>query len=435
MRIAILTQYFPPEIGAPQRRLADLARRLRERGHAVTVLTAMPSYPLGRVYDGFGGFFRREDQDGITILRSFIYPTQSAGILRRLLNYFSFVFSSLVVGLVKLPRVDYLLTESPPLFLGVSGYVLSRVKRGRWIFNVSDLWPETALRLGVIREGWASRLASALEGFCYRNAWLVSTQTRGMQEDIARRFPRARTYHLSNGVDASSFSPDLRSEEMRTKLGGPEANGRGHCLAIYAGLHGLAQGLDQILAAAKEVEDQTNLSFVLVGDGPEKQALVEKSRSLGLRNLRFLEAVPASQMAPLLASADIALVPLKLALPGAAPSKLYEAMGAGVPIVLIAEGEAAEIVRKAGAGVAVPYGDTALLAQALKDLAASPEKRLEFGKAGRQAALDRFDRRTITAAFATYLENGGDSSESPPSVRPDGGATMPDSAAPGGARP
>src|SRR5215470_12054633 len=122
MRIGILTQYYPPEVGAPQARLSDLARRLQARGHEVFVLTAMPSYPTGRIFPSYGGFFRREVIDGVTVLRSAIYPTKSAGMVRRLLNYFSFVFSSLVVGLVKLPRVDYLLTESPPLFLGVSGY-------------------------------------------------------------------------------------------------------------------------------------------------------------------------------------------------------------------------------------------------------------------------------------------------------------------------
>jgi glycosyltransferase involved in cell wall biosynthesis len=231
-----------------------------------------------------------------------------------------------------------------------------------------------------------------------------------MQADIAGRFPSARTYHLSNGVDTSRFSVERRSEEMRQKLAGPEANGTGTCLAIYAGLHGLAQGLDQILAAAKEVSDQPNLSFVFIGDGPEKGTLMQQSRVLGLRNVRFLEAVPVNQIPGLLASADIALVPLKLALPGAAPSKLYEAMGSGVPIVLIAGGEAARIVNDAKAGIVVPYGDITSLAAALKQLAADPAKRQELGRAGRRAALDRFDRKAITTAFAEYLENDGESS-------------------------
>jgi len=211
-------------------------------------------------------------------------------------------------------------------------------------------------------------------------------------------------------VDALRFSPGLRSAEMRVKLGVGDVSRDGHCLAIYAGLHGLAQGLDQILAAAKKVEDQTNLSFLLIGDGPEKRMLMDQSRALGLRNVRFLEAVPGSEIPGLLASADIALVPLKLALPGAAPSKLYEAMGAGVPIVLIAGGEAAAIVNDTQAGIVVPYGDITRLSEALRDLASDPKKRRRMGSAGRQAALDRFDRRTITAAFAEYLENGGPTS-------------------------
>jgi len=407
MRIGILTQYYPPEIGAPQARLSNLARRLKERGHDVIVLTAMPNYPRGRIYDGYGGLFRAETQAEIPILRTFIYPTQSAGILRRLLNYFSFVASSLVVGLVKLPRLDYLLTESPPLFLGIAGYILSRVKRAQWIFNVSDLWPESALRLGVIKEGLAARLASSLEAFCYRKAWLVTTQTRGMQSDILRRFPKIRTYHLSNGVNTSVFAPGRGSKEARERLIGRRADGDGHCVAVYAGLHGLAQGLDQILLAAKKLSNNVKLVFAFVGDGPEKQALVRQSRELDLENVRFLEAASRGEVPELLASADIALVPLKLALPGAAPSKLYEAMGAGLPIVLVAGGEAAEIVSQARAGVVVPYGDTASLAAALKDLASDTVTRRRLGKAGRRAALERFDSDTITASFAEYLERGG----------------------------
>jgi len=410
MRIGILTQYYPPEVGAPQARLSDLARRLQARGHEVFVLTAMPSYPTGRIFPSYGGFFRREVIDGVTVLRSAIYPTKSAGMVRRLLNYFSFVFSSLVVGLVKLPRVDYLLTESPPLFLGVSGYVLSRAKGARWIFNVSDLWPETAVLLGVIRDGLALRMASRLEAFCYRKAWLVSTQTRGMRADIARRFPEVRTYHLSNGVDTSRFSSERRSDQMRKTLTGTEEGGNGLCFAVYAGLHGLAQGLDQILAAAGRVADEASLRFVFVGDGPEKERLIARSRELRLDNVRFLDALPGSQMPGLVASADIALVPLKLALPGAAPSKLYEAMGSGVPVVLIAGGEAAKIVQEARAGVVVAYDDIPALAVALRELAADPRRRRELGDAGRRAAVDRFDRVAITAAFAEYLERGGEPS-------------------------
>jgi hypothetical protein len=147
MRITILTQYYPPEIGAPQNRLSDLAGHLVMAGHEVEVLTAMPSYPRGKIYAGYGGLFSREQKDGVQILRAFVYPTRSAALLPRLLNYFSFVFSSVLFGSFLLRRADYLLVESPPLFLGLAAIWLSRLKGAKMIFNVSDLWPASAVHL------------------------------------------------------------------------------------------------------------------------------------------------------------------------------------------------------------------------------------------------------------------------------------------------
>ncbi|HET6272575.1 MAG TPA: glycosyltransferase family 4 protein, partial [Bacteroidota bacterium] len=171
MKIVFLTQYYPPEIGAPQNRLSELAMRFARRGHDVVVLTAMPNYPKGEIYPGYGGLYRKETRDGVKVIRTFIYPTQRADYLHRLANYFSFVLSSAVFGSFFLPRTDYLLVESPPLFLGMSGFWLSRLKGSCMIFNVSDLWPESATRLGILRpDGMAYRSSAWLEGFCYRRA-------------------------------------------------------------------------------------------------------------------------------------------------------------------------------------------------------------------------------------------------------------------------
>lgn len=155
MKLAILTQYYPPEIGAPQRRLSSLAGHFVRAGHQVQILTAMPNYPLGRVYHGYGGMMRQAEVDGVRVTRTFIYPTQRTDFLHRLANYFSFVASSSAIGTILLDRPDFLMVESPPLFLGLAGAWLSVVKRTRMIFNVSDLWPETAVRLGVVRDGSA----------------------------------------------------------------------------------------------------------------------------------------------------------------------------------------------------------------------------------------------------------------------------------------
>jgi len=403
MKIGILTQYYPPEMGAPQARLSHLAAQFIRRGHEVFVLTAMPNYPTGRVFEGYRGFSRRENRDGASVIRSWIYPTTKVGLGPRLASYFSFVFSSLLAGAARLPRLDYLLTESPPLFLGISGYLLAKRTGARWIFNVSDLWPESAVALGAVSQGWGLKTALALEAFCYRKAWLVTGQSREILDDIRGRFPEARAYHLSNGVDTSLFRPECRSASARARL----ANGGGEndCIAMYAGLHGIAQGLDQILEAAARLTDLPSLEFALVGDGPLKSALMAKSRELGLSNVRFLDALPREEMPGLVASADLALVPLKMSLPGAVPSKIYEAMGAGVPIVLVATGEAAAIVDRSQAGVHVAPGDVPGLATAIRSLAADPARRARLGAAGRSAAVRDFERVGIADRFIDHLES------------------------------
>jgi len=399
MRLAIHTQYYPPEMGAPQARLSELAARFVARGHEVLVLTAMPNYPLGRVHEGYGGLLRREELANTRLIRTYIYPSKSVSMLPRLWNYFSFVFSSLGLGAFTLPKVDYLLTENPPLFLGIAGYGLSRLKRARWIFNVSDLWPESAVHLGVVKEGLALRLSYALEAFCYRKAWLVTGQSRGILGNIEERFPAVPCHLLTNGVDPEFFRPDLEARREHFGL-------RGRCVAVYTGLHGIAQGLDQLLAAAHRLRDVEGLAIYLVGDGPEKEALQQRARELDLPNLYFLDPLPRAEMPSLLASADLAIACLKQTLPGAVPSKIYEAMGAARPLVLVGDGEPAEILRETGAGLAVAPGDLDSLEAAFRTLAQDPAKRQELGAAGRRAAETRFNRWRICDTLIDRLEEG-----------------------------
>ena len=398
MRFGILSQYYPPEIGAPQARLSALARRLAEQGHEVHVLTAMPNYPKGRIYPGYGGVLRSETLDGVNVLRTCVYPTKSAGMAKRLSNYLSFALSSAIAGAALLPRLDYLMTESPPLFLGLTGYFLARIKRSKWIFNVSDLWPDGVVRLGAVKNGRALRFAYALEAFCYRKAWLITGQSKGILENIRDRFPHLSTYHLSNGVDTNLFAPARRDDAIRERL-----LGNGSCLVMYVGLHGVAQGLEQVLDAAVELRDCEGLRFVLVGEGPEKEALIGRTQQLGLKNVRFENPVPARQVPSLLASADVVLVPLKMHLPGAVPSKLYEAMASGRPVLLAASGEPAAIVRESGAGAVVEPGDSAAMASALREFYIDSDRRDEIGRNGRRAAVERFDRWAIVDPFINEL--------------------------------
>jgi colanic acid biosynthesis glycosyl transferase WcaI len=400
MNLVLLTQYYPPEIGAPQARLSELAAHFVQRGHSVTVLTAMPNYPTGKISPGYGGVWQREQRDGVNVIRTFIYPTQKADFLRRLTNYFSFVLSSGLLGSALLGRADFLLVESPPLFLGLSGVWLSRLKRARLIFNVSDLWPQSAVELGMLRPGsLAFRVSAWLEAFCYRNAWLVSGQSKSILASITERFPDCSVFHLSNGVDTQRFRPQQQAKEMRGAL-----NMNGHFVALYAGLHGLAQGLDQVLSAAEALRTEDHLQFVLVGDGPEKPALRERARQRALTNVRFLDPRPAGEMPQLLATADVVLVPLKKHIPGAVPSKLYEAMASEKPVILVASGEAAEIVRNQQAGIVVEPGNEAGFSQAVRTLHTQPALCRTLGENGRRAAEQYFDRTKIASRFIEHLE-------------------------------
>ena len=402
MRIGILTQYYPPEVGAPQARLAALAQSLAAAGDDVTVLTAMPNYPAGRIQPGYGGLLREERQAGVRIIRTFIAPSQRAALLPRLTSYFSFVASSTLGGLLKLGRLDVLIVESPPLFLALAGMALARRTHARLVMNISDLWPESAVRLGLVRPGsMGHRLSVALEAQCYRKSWLVSAQTTEIVASIRRRFPGVPACLLSNGADCLAFAPERATPTARAALGPA-----GRCIALYAGLHGLAQGLDQLLDATALLPPTGAIDMVFMGDGPTRHALRARAERERLAQVRFLPTQPHAELPALLASADIILVPLHRAFTDAVPSKLYEALASGRPVILIATGPAAEMVHGAQAGIVVPHDNPGALAAALQRLAAEPQLRARLGANGRALALERFNRARLHEEFAQRLRAG-----------------------------
>jgi colanic acid biosynthesis glycosyl transferase WcaI len=406
MRILIHTQYYPPEMGAPQARLSDLARRLKDLGHEIQILTAFPNYPTGRIFDGYPRFYMNERENGICIHRSWILPSNKRSFFHRLVSYLSFSMSSLFVGLFKIPKVDIVFTESPPLFLAASGWLLARLKKARWVLNVSDLWPDSAKYIGMLSD--RSLIYRVLEGiarFLYRRAWLVTGQSKEIVAEIEQQVPSVKSYHLSNGVDLTAFNPQKKSEEIRQRV-----LKNGEMGFVYAGLHGFFQGLDQILIAAEKLKAEP-IRFVLVGDGPEKERLVVTSQVLDLKNVSFLPSIPHEEIPSLLASMDAAVISLKSSILGAVPSKIYEAMASGIPVLLVADGEAKEIVRQAGAGVAVPPGDAERLAAVVREMSSDPGWRRKMGQAGRIAVERLYDRAKIAEMFEALLLEEGHTSQ------------------------
>ena len=204
-----IDKYYLPEIGNSQARLSELASFLRSNGNDVTILTAMPNYPTGEIFPNYDKIFSTEKIDKISIIRSFIYASKSIKKIPRLLNYFSFVISSFIIGLWKLSRQDIIFVESPPLFLGISGLLLSKIKKAKLIFNVSDLWPESALHLGIIDKGIIYNIAENLEYIFYKNAWLVTGQSEGIIKNINDRFPTIKTFTFLMELILKSIKEDL----------------------------------------------------------------------------------------------------------------------------------------------------------------------------------------------------------------------------------
>ena len=403
MRLLILTQYYPPEIGAPQNRLHELAIRLQKYGIEVEVLTALPNYPTMKIQEEYRhGKKREEEIDGIKVHRAYIFVSSSKHILLRLLNYFSFVWTSYWRGR-RLQKFDFIMVESPPLFLGYSAMALAKSLDARLIFNVSDLWPESAEKLGIVTNGSLLQMAYKLEAKCYQSARLITGQTQGIVTDIQMRFPKKEVYWLPNGVNAAFYDPaKLTTSDFRTKNGfKPE-----DILFFYGGILGHAQGLEVILFAAQQLSDVNNIHFIIQGSGPEKEKLIELKEKLQLVNVHFYQSVSKSEMPRILHAIDIALVPLKN-LPlfqGAIPSKVFEALAMEVPLLLGVDGEAKRhFIDQAKAGWYFEPENAIELATVIRSIVANPEDIKRAGENGRKYVSQHFNRDQIAASLYKRL--------------------------------
>lgn len=395
-RLCILTQFYPPEMGAPQARLSESATRLIEAGWAVDVLTALPNYPTGKVFEGYSP--RKtvvESIGGARVVRVPLF-TSKTGFAKRLATYISFATSASTLGPMHLDKPDLLWVESPPLFIGPAAWALSARWRCPYVLNVSDLWPESAIRIGMIKPGAASRAAELLEHAMYKRADGVTGQSSEIIKHIIRIAPRVPTEEITNGVDPTRFGKRYADAAAKALLGqdpGP--------VFMYAGLFGWAQGLDQILDLAKAWPAEMPGRFVLVGDGPEREKLISRVQNENIKRVMVLPAQPRERVPALLGAADVAIVSLGMSIPGAVPSKIYEAMASSLPILLIADGEPARRIE--GCGIAVNPGAAQELLSAAQKLASDPALRNLMGIAGRALAEGRYNRDRIADRLDTFL--------------------------------
>lgn len=396
MKFLILSQYYPPETGAPQNRLHSLALNLVKNGCDVEVLTAMPNYPKMEIFEEYNGLsYKKENIDGIKVHRSKIYVSKSKGVLKRLLNYFSFVLSSIRIS-NKLFKTDYVICESPPLFLGISALYLSRRLNAKLIFNVSDLWPESAEKLDIVNNKFFLNLAYKLEKYLYKKSFLVTGQTQGIVANINKRFPNIPTLWLPNGIDKEVYDVAENKDWII------EYGIEGKRIYVYAGIIGHAQGLDVIIKTKNwlvnnEFELSKKVIFVIIGDGPDKQRLEALNEELKT-NIIFIPNTPKIEVLKMLKACHGYIVPLKkldLFL-GAIPSKIFDALALSKPILLGVDGEAKSLFIDQGqAGIYFEPENEISLAKALIELENNSLKSSEYGEKGNKFAIENFDRRKI----------------------------------------
>lgn len=416
MRTLVVTHYFPPEIGAPQARLSEMARVWAEGGDDVTVLTGMPNHPTGVVPPAYRGAVRRvEHVDGYRVVRTWLYATPNEGVARKTLGHLSFMVSAVLLGATKVGRPDVVLVSSPTFFSIGAAWVLALLTRARFVVEVRDLWPAIFVELGVLTDRRVIRALEVLELAAYRAADEVVVVSDGFRDDLIRRgVPAAKVHTIRNGVDLERFRPDAGpgsdtatvgsgtdAAAVRARLGA----GPGEVLVLYVGAHGISHGLTAVAEAAARLERADRpVHFAFVGEGAAKADLERHVAALGVGNVTLLPGVPREEVPALLAAADVCLVPLRDVplFSTFIPSKLFEYLGAGKAVVGAVRGEAAAILRTAGAEVVEPE-DPVALAAAVDRLAADPERRARMGAEGRAYVEAHFDRRALALRYRELL--------------------------------
>jgi glycosyltransferase involved in cell wall biosynthesis len=401
VNILFLSHYFPPEVNAPAARTHEHCREWVKAGHEVTVVTCAPNHPAGVVYDGYRNKLRHEEwRDGIRVIRLWTFLAANEGFLRRTVNYASYMLSSLLAAPF-LPAADVVISTSPQFFCGLAGYGVSRIKRAPWILEIRDLWPETISAVGAVHNTPLLRALEAIETWAYRHADKVVALTQAFRDHIqARGVPSSRVEVVTNGVDLSLFQRESRDDVLVRQLGLD-----GKFVVGYLGTHGLCHKLETVLEAAKLLEHDRRIGFLLVGGGAERARLLELKERMGLANLVMLEQQPRDRVPQLWSVVDVGLVLLRRSdlFKTVIPSKIFEAMAMERPIVLGVEGESRRIVEEAGAGIPITPESAEELARAVVALADDPERARQMGRKGRRHAEQAYDRRVLAARFERIM--------------------------------
>ncbi|MFC1502486.1 glycosyltransferase family 4 protein [bacterium] len=396
MRILFLTQYFPPEVGAASARAYETAMYLRSWGYKISVLTTFPNYLHSKPTPGYKNkLFMHEKMDGIKVFRVFSLFSFGKGICSRFFTFLTFMLTSILKGLA-LEKHDILIASSPPFSMGLAGLFLSRCKKVKFVFEVRDLYPDSAVALQVLRNRGIIYFLHRIEKYLYRKADRVIALTEGLQKHIAQYTPPEKTVLITNGVHLDLFLKKVKLDYDFFK--------KDLFVLLNVGILGRVHGLETILEALAILQND-RLCLVFAGGGVEEKKLKKQVQMLKLPNIFFLNSVPRGEIPELIRSSHICLVTTKnLQLTRSTlPVKLFEYMACGKPVIAAVHGEAAEIMRKSQCGIVVEPENAHEMAQAIDILYKSAAKRKRMGARGRHFVIEHFNREYLSRTYEAIL--------------------------------
>lgn len=408
MKILYVSQYFPPEMGAPAARVAELSRHWARMGHDVTVLTGFPNHPTGVVPEEWRSRLHRlhctDTIDGVKVVRTWLWPLPNRKAHERIRNYASFCVSAAISGLA-LPKPDVVIATSPQLLCALAGWWLAWWKRVPFVFEVRDLWPESLAAVGAGSEGsLLHRTLGAIAGFLYRRAQRIVVVAPAFTNHLMRYWnvPAARISTVENGVETDVFRLDPAAAEVRKQL-----HLEDRFLICYIGTMGNAHGLETLIAAAEELQTALpSTMFLLIGEGAEKDRIAKLAAQRGLQNIKFLDQQPRERIPAYVSAADLCLVMLRKSelFKTVIPTKLLEYMACERPVIVAVDGQARQIVETAHAGVFVEPENSKALVKAILDLAGESERRRQMGASGRAYIVNQFSREKTARDYITVLQ-------------------------------
>lgn len=402
MHILFLTHYFPPEVNAPASRTYDHAKRwVKIPGVRVTVLTNHPNHPYGRLYSGYENRrLTREEKDGIDVRRVRTYLAANAGFLRRTLNYLFFMVAS-VSASSGMPKPDIVVATSPQFFCAAAGFMVSRLKRCPFVFELRDLWPESIVSVGAMGKGPAIRILEKIELFLYRQSARVVALTRAFRRNLTDRgISGTGICVIRNGADLSFFSPRPVPEKLIAELGA-----EGKFVVSYIGTVGMAHGVDKIIEAAERLRDVPDILFLVVGEGARKKKIRELTAQKRLANVRVLPGVSKEKVRDYYAVTDLNLVTLRN-LPlfrTVIPSKVFEIMAMARPILCSVDGECREMIEQAGCGLFTEPENVGKMVQVIRELRQERERLIVMGENGRKFVERHFNRDDLARDYLDVL--------------------------------